>query len=115
MREFTVLAETDLRTPEQFNSIIIRDSGGYPVRLRDIGRAEVGAEDERNIVRVNGKPAVGLGIVKQSTANTLEVAARGEGRTAAAAGARCPRACRSRSASTARSSSRNRSTPSTRP
>jgi len=74
MREFSVLAETDLRTPTQFERVIIRDSGGVLVRLADIGRAEVGAEDERNIVRVNGRAAVGLGIVKQSTANTLAVA-----------------------------------------
>ncbi len=73
-REFTVLTETDLRTPEQFNNLIITDTHGYPVRLKDIGRAELGAADERNIVRVNGNPAVGLGIVKQSTANTLAVA-----------------------------------------
>ncbi|HEY7744689.1 MAG TPA: efflux RND transporter permease subunit [Burkholderiales bacterium] len=73
-REFTVLSETDLRTPEQFNSLIIAEARGYPVRLRDVGRAELGAQDERNVVRVNGNPAVGLGVVKQSTANTLEVA-----------------------------------------
>ncbi|PKO73472.1 MAG: multidrug transporter AcrB, partial [Betaproteobacteria bacterium HGW-Betaproteobacteria-17] len=73
-REFSVLAETDLRTPAQFERVILRDSGGVLVRLADIGRAEVGAEDERNIVRVNGRAAVGLGIVKQSTANTLAVA-----------------------------------------
>jgi hypothetical protein len=40
------------------------------VRLRDVGRAEIGAEDERKLVRFNGVPAVALGIVKQSTANT---------------------------------------------
>ncbi|MDO9468766.1 MAG: efflux RND transporter permease subunit [Thiobacillus sp.] len=74
MREFTVLAETDLKTPEEFERVIIRDSGGALVRLGDLGRAEVGAADERNIVRVNGRAAVGLGIVKQSTANTLAVA-----------------------------------------
>jgi multidrug efflux pump len=74
MREFTVLAETDLKTPEEFERIIIRDSDGVLVRLGDLGRAEIGAEDERNIVRVNGRAAVGLGIVKQSTANTLAVA-----------------------------------------
>ncbi|MBS1146158.1 MAG: acriflavin resistance protein, partial [Proteobacteria bacterium] len=73
-REFSVLAETDLKTPAEFEQVILRDSGGVLVRLADIGRAEVGAEDERNIVRVNSRPAVGLGIVKQSTANTLEVA-----------------------------------------
>ncbi len=73
-REFSVLTESDLRTPEQFNQLIIREVDGYPVRLRDVGRAELGAEDDRNAVRVNGQPAVGLGVVKQSTANTLEVA-----------------------------------------
>jgi multidrug efflux pump len=73
-REFTVLAETDLRTAAQFNEVIIADLNGYPVRLKDIGRAALGAQDDRNIVRVNGRPAVGLGIVKQSTANTLAVA-----------------------------------------
>ncbi len=73
-REFTVLSETDLRTPGQFNRLIVREVKGYPVRLQDLGRAELGAADERNILRVNGKPAVGLGIVKQSTANTLAVA-----------------------------------------
>jgi multidrug efflux pump len=73
-REFTVLTEADMRTPEQFRELIVRDTGGYPVRLRDVGTARLGAMDERNIVRVNGNPAVGLGIVKQSTANTLSVA-----------------------------------------
>jgi multidrug efflux pump len=73
-REFTVLSESDLRTTEQFNRMIVRENGGYPVRLRDVGYARLGALDERKIVRVNGNPAVGLGVVKQSTANTLEVA-----------------------------------------
>ncbi|HXV11736.1 MAG TPA: efflux RND transporter permease subunit [Burkholderiales bacterium] len=73
-REFTVLSESDLRTPEQFNALIIREVNNYPVRLKDVGRAEIGPQDERNIVRVDGKPAVGLGVVKQSTANTLAVA-----------------------------------------
>jgi multidrug efflux pump len=73
-REFTVLTGTDLRTPEEFNKIIIKDIKGYPIRLQDVGRAEVGAADDRNIVRVNGEPAVALGVVKQSVANTLSVA-----------------------------------------
>jgi multidrug efflux pump len=73
-REFTVLTEADLRNAEQFNAMIIAESRGYPVRLRDVGQARLGALDERNIVRVNGNPAVGLGVVKQSTANTLSVA-----------------------------------------
>jgi multidrug efflux pump len=73
-REFTVLSESDLRTPEEFNRIIVREVNGYAVRLRDVGRAELGPQDERNRLRVNGRQAVGMGVVKQSTANTLSVA-----------------------------------------
>jgi multidrug efflux pump len=72
-REFTVLSETDLRTPQQFNDLIIKDANGYLVRLSDVGRAEVGALDERMTVRFNGKPAIALGVIKQATANPLEV------------------------------------------
>jgi len=73
-REFTVLAEADFRSAEQFNGMIVAQARGYPVRLRDVGVARLGALDERSVIRVNGNPAVGLGIVKQSTANTLSVA-----------------------------------------
>ncbi len=73
-REFTVLAEADFRSAEQFNGMIVTQASGYPVRLRDVGNARLGALDERSVIRVNGNPAVGLGIVKQSTANTLSVA-----------------------------------------
>jgi multidrug efflux pump len=73
-REFTVMTQTDMRNEEEFANLIIREVGGYSVRLRDVGRAELAAEDWRKIVRVNGNEAVGLGVVKQSTANTVEVA-----------------------------------------
>jgi multidrug efflux pump len=73
-REFTVFAETDLRNIEQFENLIIKQVDGYLIRLKDIGSAQLGALDERNILRFMSNPAVGLGIVKQSNANTLEVA-----------------------------------------
>jgi multidrug efflux pump len=73
-REFTVQARTDLRSPEEFNNMIIKEVNGYPIRLRDVGRAAPGPYENRKIVRVRGEEALGLGIVKQSTANTLEVA-----------------------------------------
>ena len=72
-REFSVLAQTDLQTPEQFNNIVIRDAGGYPVRLRDVARAEIAPIDERILARFNGRNAATLAIVKQSTANPLEL------------------------------------------
>jgi len=73
MREFTVLSETDLRTPQEFNDLVIKQADGYLVRLSDIGRAELGPLDERRVVRFNGEPAIALGIVKQATANPLDV------------------------------------------
>ncbi|BAI73964.1 hydrophobic/amphiphilic exporter-1 (plasmid) [Azospirillum sp. B510] len=72
-REFTVVSETDLRTPAEFEAIILRDDSGYLVRLRDVGRAELGALDERVSARFNGRGAVAIGVVKQSTANPLDV------------------------------------------
>lgn len=72
-REFSVLSETDLRTPQQFNELILDDSQGYLLRLSDVGRAEIGPRDERSVVRFNGLPAVTLGLVKQATANPLDI------------------------------------------
>ena len=72
-REFTVLAETGLRTPEEFENVIISQAEGYLVRLSDVGRAELGAREERRVVRFKGETAVALGIVKQAVANPLEV------------------------------------------
>ncbi|CAD5110299.1 efflux RND transporter permease subunit [Zestomonas carbonaria] len=72
-REFTVLSETDLKTPEEFNDLILDDSRGYLLRLSDVGHAEIGAADERTVVRFNGRPAVTLGLIKQATANPLEI------------------------------------------
>jgi len=72
-REFTVVSETDLRTPPQFENMILRDVDGYLVRLKDVGRAELGALDERVSARFNGRSAVAIGVVKQSTANPLDV------------------------------------------
>jgi multidrug efflux pump len=72
-REFSVLSETDLSTPEQFNDLILDDSRGYLLRLADVGHAVIGARDERSIVRYKGQPAVSMGVIKQATANPLEI------------------------------------------
>ncbi len=73
-REFNVLSRTDLATPEQFGAIIIKDASGYPVRIRDIAKVEVAPVNERVITRFKGDPAISLGVVRQSTANTLDLA-----------------------------------------
>jgi len=74
-QEFTVRTLGELSTPEEFSDLIVAEIGDAPVRLGDIARVEVGAENERKLVRFDGEPAVGLGVVKQSKANTLDVAA----------------------------------------
>ncbi len=72
-REFTVVAETDTRTPEQFNNIIVANVGGYPVRIRDVGSAVIGPVDERIISRYNGKSSLNIGVIKQAVSNPLEL------------------------------------------
>jgi multidrug efflux pump len=72
-REFTVVAETDLTTAEQFGSIVVANVGGYPVRIRDVGTVAVGAIDERTISRYNGKPSLNVGVIKQAVANPLDL------------------------------------------
>ena len=72
--EFSVRTRGELHTADQFNQVIIASRDGYPIRLEDIGHAEIGAEDDRKLVRLDGMPTVGIGIVKQSKANALAVA-----------------------------------------
>jgi multidrug efflux pump len=74
-REFTVRTRGEMIAPEEYDALILTNVDGRPVRFRDVGRAVIGPEDERKLVRFNGKPGVALGIVKQSKANTLDVAA----------------------------------------
>jgi multidrug efflux pump len=72
-REFSVVAETDLSRPDQFENVVVRYVSGYPVRIRDLGRVEVAPLDERSVVRFNARPAVALGVIKQATANPLDL------------------------------------------
>jgi len=73
-REFSVRTRGELDTAHQFSNIIVSQDETDVVRLGDVARVEVGAEDERSIARFNGHTAVGLGVVKQSKASTLTVA-----------------------------------------
>jgi multidrug efflux pump len=73
-RELTVRTDTRMSRPEQFRAVVISRSGGGQVLLGDVAQVEIAPEDTRGEYRINGKPAVGLGILRQSTANTLSVA-----------------------------------------
>ena len=72
-REFTVVAETDLRSPEQFGNVVVANVGGYPVRMKDVANVVIAPADERVVSRFNGKPAINIGVIKQATANPLEL------------------------------------------
>jgi len=73
-QEFSVRTPGELHTADEYNALIIANFNGEPVRIRDVGRAVVGAENERSLVRVNGEVGIAIGVVKQSKANTLDVA-----------------------------------------
>ncbi|MEW6098783.1 MAG: efflux RND transporter permease subunit [Pseudomonadota bacterium] len=74
-REFSVTAQTDLNTPEQFGAVALRQVNGYTVRLRDVARIEQAPASERSSTRLNGRASVSLGVIRQATANPLEVSA----------------------------------------
>ncbi|MDM7917255.1 MAG: efflux RND transporter permease subunit, partial [Candidatus Eisenbacteria bacterium] len=73
-REFSVRTMGELADPEQFADIIVKQQEINPVRLRDVAEVSIGAEDERTVARYNGRPAAGLGVVKQTKASTVDVA-----------------------------------------
>lgn len=72
-REFAVLSRTGLVTPEQFRNIIVKIADGHQVKLGEVARVELGAEDERRDSRYNAQPAIAVGVVKQAVANPLDV------------------------------------------
>jgi multidrug efflux pump len=74
-RELTVRTDSRMSRPEQFREIVVtRAASGAQVLLGEVARIEIGPEDSRGAYRINGRPAIGLGILRQSTANTLSVA-----------------------------------------
>ncbi len=74
-QNLTVRLNRAYSTPRDFESLIVsRGDSGYLVRLGDVARVEVGPENPYSLFRSNGVPGVGMGIVRQSGANTLDVA-----------------------------------------
>jgi len=74
-RQFTVRVLRSFRTADDFARLVLgRGEDGYLIRLGDVARVERGAAEDRLFFRGNGVPMVGIGVIKQSTANTLAVA-----------------------------------------
>jgi len=73
-RQFIVRLPRGFATPDDFRRLVLAEGeDGDLVRLGDVARVDIGAVEERTIFRGNGTPMVGLGTVKQSTANVLEI------------------------------------------
>lgn len=73
-RELTVRAATRLSSEQEFRDLIVAQRDDYPIRLGEVARVERGVQDDTTVIRANGANAVGLGIIRQSQANTIEVA-----------------------------------------
>jgi multidrug efflux pump len=71
--ELTIRALGLLTTPQEFNNLILRQTGDQIVRVSDIGRAELGPEDLRGILKMNGIPMVATVIIPQPGANHIEI------------------------------------------
>ncbi len=72
--EISVRAVGRLKEPAEFENIILKtSSGGAVVRLRDVGRAELGAENYSSALQFNGHEAVGIGIQQLPNANAIDV------------------------------------------
>ena len=72
--ELTVRTMGRLQTPEDFNDLILRQQGDNIVRFRDVGYAELAAENDRSILRMNGIPMVGNVVVPQPGSNHIDIA-----------------------------------------
>jgi multidrug efflux pump len=73
-REFSVRSLGELKTAEEFSRMVVSNANGQLVKLGDVAKVELGAEDVRSIFRYNGRPAVGLSLVRQSKSNLVDVA-----------------------------------------
>jgi len=71
--ESLIKLDLEYHSPEALGGMIVRYADGAPVRLRDVGTVEDGLADDRQVVRFNGTPTVGIGIVKVSNYNTVKL------------------------------------------
>ncbi len=71
--ERLIKLDLEYHSAEALGELIVRYADGAPVRLRDVGRVEDGLADDRQVVRFNGTPTVGIGIVKVSNYNTVKL------------------------------------------
>jgi multidrug efflux pump len=71
--ELTLRTVSRLADAKAFNDLILREDGGQAIRLRDVGRAEIGAENDRSMMKSNGLPTVGVALFPQPGANHIAI------------------------------------------
>lgn len=71
--ELTVRTIGRLYSVEDFNNLIIREENGRIIRLRDVGYAQLGPENERTVLKRDGIPMVGVVIIPQPGANNIAI------------------------------------------
>jgi len=71
--ENLIKLDLEFHSPEALSEMIVRYADGSPIRLRDVGKVEDALADDRAVLRFNGEPAVGIGIVKVSNFNTVQL------------------------------------------
>jgi multidrug efflux pump len=76
MVSVNLIANTDLRTSEEFRQLVVKERGGVVVRLGDIAEVELGAENYEQDIRFNGQSATFMGVWVLPTANSLDVIAK---------------------------------------
>jgi len=72
--ELTIRTRGLLTTEEEFNNLIVKETGGSFIRLKDIGYAKLGPLDERTVLKRNGIPAIGVVLVPQPGSNHINIA-----------------------------------------
>ena len=72
--ELTVRTMSRLTTPEEFGNLILKEDAGGTVRLRDVGRAELGPQNQRTILRRAGVPMVAVAVRPQPGSNYVQIA-----------------------------------------
>lgn len=63
-----------LQTEVEFDNLIIKEAGGNIVRVKDVGHSQLGAENERTILKRDGIPMVGVVLISQAGANNIAIA-----------------------------------------
>ncbi len=72
--ELTIRTLGLMHTADEFNNLILKENDGKTVRLKDIGQAELGPQDTRSYMKMNGVPMVGVVVIPQPGANHIEIA-----------------------------------------